>query len=183
MLTAKIYTKELLFIMLWKHMETLKVLINKSTDVNTRNIDNEVPLYKAMNITDNKIHNEIVDILLINGADVNITNNNGYTPSHKAVFTSNWLTVKKLIYHGANINAKDETDKITLHYSRNQQITKLLIQHGADINLQDVYGYSPIFMFDNPESINALLDNGANANILNDMYYSFGTSNKTTTYF
>ncbi|QZW33455.1 MPPV-158 ankyrin repeat protein [Magpiepox virus 2] len=37
-------------------------------------------------------------------------------------------------------------------------------------------------MFDNPESINALLDNGANANILNDMY-SFGTSNKTTTYF
>ncbi|AAR83496.1 CNPV150 ankyrin repeat protein [Canarypox virus] len=153
-----------------RDIETLKVLISKGADVNTRDIDNDVPLYKAMNITDNQIHNEIVDILLRNGADLNITNNYHFTPLHEAVFTSHWLTVKKLIYHGANINAKDETGKTPLHYSRNKQITKLLIQHGADMNLQDVYGYSPMYsMFNSPESINVLLDNGANANILNDV--------------
>lgn len=57
----------------------------------------------------------IVELLLSHHPDVNAKNNQGYTPLHKAVSSKNEELVSILLEHGADVNAKDNRNSTPLH--------------------------------------------------------------------
>ena len=83
---------------------------------------------------DNK--SNILDMLLINGANTNSTYNNGITPLHCAAAFS-IECVKSLLNSQAAVNAITKMGMTPLHIAcayGNIDIVKLLIQNGANIN-------------------------------------------------
>jgi hypothetical protein len=57
------------------------------------------------------------------------------------------IIMKLLIDHGADVNARDDTDETPLHRAaRSGQITRasLLLDHGADVNARDKGKWTPL---------------------------------------
>lgn len=86
---------------------------------------------------------EMTELLIKNGADVNLTSPLG-TPLMNAVTNVwNFDIVKMLIDAGANLNATDKTGKTALFYayaSSNDEVINLLIEKGADTSIKDTDG-------------------------------------------
>ena len=78
--------------------------------------------------------------------------------------------VEILISHGADINAKDESDITPLHYAAKNsdvQIVEFLISHGADIDAKDINDETPLHYAackDRSETAKVLISNGADIN-------------------
>lgn len=76
---------------------------------------------------------EIVRVLLDGGAKVN-ESEMGFTPLHAAVFAGDVETVKLLVSHGANVNARNQIKQTPLTKAKERksvEIQKYLIEHGA----------------------------------------------------
>lgn len=97
------------------------------------------------------------DVLINNGADVNIEDISGKTPLHycaiydlrdmdNELYREGKLLefAKKLILSGAKVNKTDNEGKTPLHYVRNRRMTELLILYNADLNIQDKDGWTPL---------------------------------------
>lgn len=89
---------------------------------------------------------DIVDFLILNGANVNLARRDGTTPlitvaENSIMDKDDQLTiVDKLITSGANINHQDEYGKTPLILateSNSPKIVNILLLSGADINIQD----------------------------------------------
>ena len=91
---------------------------------------------------------QIVDLLLANGANVKVANEWQETPLHLAASIDGSADIlRALLDKGANINALDTDQSTPLHWAANYGITEnieLLLNRGADINVKDVYGYTPL---------------------------------------
>jgi len=59
---------------------------------------------------------DIVEMLLIHGANVNAKNNKGVTPLHIAVLLGAVKIAEMLIKYGAYMNARDDEGNTPLHY-------------------------------------------------------------------
>ena len=69
----------------------------------------------------------------------------GLAPIHHAINHGHFDIVKELIYHGADVNAKNYFNSSALKFavrSGDVNIVKLLVEHGADVNQKDVLGFS-----------------------------------------
>lgn len=98
----------------------------------------------------------VVDLLIKSGADINATDNYGYTPLLYAARRNNYFTMKYLLDKGANISATTKEGETVLMVlvanirnsllSFNERphiildIVKLLASHGVDINAKDKKG-------------------------------------------
>lgn len=85
------------------------------------------------------------ELLIRNGAKVNIEDINGHTPLCEAVWTNSTSLVQALISAGAKITQS----QCLLHYAvlNNQvDIVKLLIKAGSVINLRDSNGNTPLIL-------------------------------------
>ncbi|HET6979805.1 MAG TPA: ankyrin repeat domain-containing protein [Pyrinomonadaceae bacterium] len=94
-------------------------------------------------------HAETVDELLAAGAEVNAPSRETMklTPLASAMATAQNEIAKALINHGANVNAKAESDLTPLHTAAargNIEAATLLLDHGADINAMTADGKKPI---------------------------------------
>lgn len=95
---------------------------------------------------------EIVDLLIKNGADVNMTTEFGETPLHFACSGGNHSdattkVVEFLIDNKANINAvsnQGETPIYQAVYWGNENIVKLLKSKGADLSIKTKEGKTPM---------------------------------------
>lgn len=90
---------------------------------------------------------KMLEILVKNGADVNMLDKQGSAPLHYALET--WLLPPERVLN----------------------IEKFLIDHGADVNLQNADGNTPLHIAVewNYQLAELLLENGANVNIINKM--------------
>ena len=94
-------------------------------------------------------HPETVDALLSAGAEVNAASRERMklTPLASAMATAQNEIARTLIDHGANVNAKAESDLTPLHTAAargNIEAATLLLDHGADINATTTDGKKPI---------------------------------------
>ena len=104
---------------------------------------------------------------LINGADVNIQNEDGDTLLHYAINDENYEIVKLLLEHSANVNAKDYYGDTPLHNTNNYEIAKLLIEYGANVNAKNEFGSTPLHDVSDYNTTKLLIDNGADMNVKN----------------
>ena len=83
------------------------------------------------------------ELLLTNGADVNITNINGDTALILAAYSGHIYICEKLVTYGANTNAKEKhgiSALIWAAYFGHKEICELLITNGTDINTKNIRG-------------------------------------------
>ena len=93
---------------------------------------------------------ELVQLLLKNGADVNLTNQYGATPLHIIVSSNDVESLNLLLKAGSDPNVKDKVFESTpLHFLANSafvnpvpdEITQMilsLLKHGAKVDLEKV---------------------------------------------
>ena len=60
-------------------------------------------------------HEDVVEVLLANGAEVNSKGACESTPLHRAVINFNKALVEVLLANGAEVNAKDQDGETALH--------------------------------------------------------------------
>ncbi|KAL7068099.1 hypothetical protein ACR3K2_15310 [Cryptosporidium serpentis] len=87
-------------------------------------------------------------ILIRNGADINLSLNDGSTALIYAVKKSNLALVALLLLSGADIEKADNLDHTPLLHSIHAgdlEITKFLLQCGADPNIKSRFGLTPLY--------------------------------------
>jgi cytohesin len=108
-------------------------------------------------------NDEMVELLLSKGVNVNEKGDCGNTPLHfasldrwpdemtdrKELKKKYWKTQLCLISYGANVNAKNDRGDIPLHYAVEGsdvsfEYVKLLISKGADVNARNMNGNTPL---------------------------------------
>ncbi len=85
----------------------------------------------------------LIELLIANGANVNVQDEDGNTPLHYG--KDNQETTQLLIANGADVNAKNKEGNTSLHQTKNPKVAQLLIANGADINAKNKWGFTPIF--------------------------------------
>lgn len=134
------------------NMEIIREVIKHTADINVVGYG-KTALHWACDYH----HVEIIDELIILGADVNVKDgDHGSTPLHLAFGKKENATsmeiAKKLVRAGANINATNNDGCTILHWvcqSLNEDIIKELVILGADVNLKDKDGDTPAHIVTN----------------------------------
>ncbi|CAF1011713.1 unnamed protein product [Brachionus calyciflorus] len=88
---------------------------------------------------------QIVNILVKNGATIDLADKDLRTPLRAAVFSGHENVVKILIKSGADVNKTDLENRSILHvatYMGHLSIVNILLQSGASLNHQDLLGRS-----------------------------------------
>jgi ankyrin repeat protein len=161
--------------------EIVSRLIENGADVNTiDSVVDKTPLMHALSNPRPGSHSlEIVSLLLVAGAEVNASNNNGWTPLMYALKESrprshNPEIVSLLLDAGAEVNASNNNGWTPLMYalkesrpgSHSLEVVSLLLETGAEVNASNNNGWTPLMYASSsccptPEIIMLLLDEGA----------------------
>jgi ankyrin repeat protein len=131
------------------------LLLAHKADPNLRNIETWAPLHYVMLYPQPKV---FAEMLLTNGADVEIRDSAGNTPL--CLVSGGKESVELLLDHKANPNAQNEQGKTPLHrlvertFSNGTPIesdlAELLIARGADVNLRTRQGLTPLNLYGVP---------------------------------
>jgi ankyrin repeat protein len=109
-------------------------------------------------------HKEIAELLIAEGADVNVTDGGGDTPLHYAARDGQKEIAELLIAEGAGVNAMKIDGMTPLHYAAingHKEIAELLIAEGAEVNAMDDDGGPPLdWTIAHPETANLLRKHG-----------------------
>ncbi|XP_022758111.1 ankyrin repeat domain-containing protein 50-like [Durio zibethinus] len=84
---------------------------------------------------------------LVEGANVNCKDQNGWTPLHRAAFKGRIESVKVLLNHGAQVNLVDHNGYTPLHCAveaGHVEVALLLIAYGAKANVKRLKGLVPL---------------------------------------
>ncbi len=136
----KLFIKEIKKPTSEQNLNLVRDLINLGT-INTQDDWGVTALHFATEEGDE----EITQMLIEAGADVNIQTNNGWTPLHKATMGGHSEIVQMLIGAGADVNVKDNWDNTPLHlaaYYTREDIAEMLVNAGADQTILNYRGLS-----------------------------------------
>jgi ankyrin repeat protein len=90
---------------------------------------------------------DVVELLLANGARVDVRASGGAMPIHMAALTGQTTLVQMLIAKGAGVDVRT-TDGVTPLYQAAKkdaaEVAELLIDRGADVNARTKSGYTPL---------------------------------------
>ena len=135
----------------------------------------------------------VVQQLLENGADPELSNVFGLSPLHIAAQSGHAEVVRLLLYHGARVNARDVGDNTPLHLASrgpsspncdttdwscrwmlatrgdgHLQVVASLVVAGADVNARDEHARTPLMAAaenGNAEIVQVLLNHGADPSL------------------
>ncbi|MCX5636959.1 MAG: ankyrin repeat domain-containing protein, partial [Planctomycetota bacterium] len=126
--------------------ELVTFLINKGLDVNQTNNQGLTAIQQILNLScvaDNDQKEEVVKILITNGANTNVFDQNGYMPLHDAVRLNLPKVVYFLVKNGADINAQSKNMETPLHVAVGHgysPVIKVLLEAGARRDILNKYG-------------------------------------------
>ena len=91
----------------------------------------------------------LISELLQRGADIQLADDEGYTPLHAAVDSKYRECITILLENGADVNAKDCWGNVPLNRTEPADIDviELLLKNGADCTVKNNYGSAPIDVF------------------------------------
>jgi len=182
-----------------KRKDLAELLIQRGADVNTIDKWGHTPLYFALVRYDDL---DIMNILIANGAEVDIKHPGGETVLMSAAKAGRTEAVKLLLEAGANVNAKNDRGQTALHrmldtrnsdYNNSLQLkdtVELLLAKGADVNLKDKDGRTPWHLAAESadgDIVKLLLDKGARVSEKDDesgftaLHHAARFGNKNTT--
>lgn len=137
--------------------------------------NNSVDIFeRALSLLYNKKEEDLFS--LINEIEDEITNVNGRSLLHYAIFEKKLNLLEELLRKGYDVNSKDSDGWTPLHYAvqdNRVDFVNLLLKYKADINAKDGYGNTVIaratFSAEgNGDIIRLLIDKGADPKIPND---------------
>ena len=114
-----------------------------------------------------------IKLLVQNGAIVDLGDEIGYQPIHRACYAGNLAIVKFLVEQGADVSANSNSGKKPIHeacYSGNLALIKFLIDQGAEINPIGSFGDRPIHVAcDNGhlDLVKFFIENGVAVDVVN----------------
>jgi ankyrin repeat protein len=144
-------------------IETAKVLLPKTKVLNPQK--NGMTLLHMIAIGQNNA--AAIELLIANGVDIEVRNEQGFTPLHTAVSMKSEAAIQTLLKCGANIEAKNLVGSTALQMtalSGDERIANLLIEHRANLNAVSNGGCTPLHfatLGDNKETVRLLLEKGA----------------------
>ena len=160
------------------YFDVMRYLLEHGIDADAQaNTEYSTPLHLA------SYHGgfKVAQLLLDNGADVNMRNKNGQTPLHGTLvgmtdgFDDYYFdAVRFLLEHGADIHALDNDHGTPLHavaQSGSTKAARLLLRHGADVHSLNNMHSTPLHFAlksGNAELTRLLLEHGADVHALND---------------
>jgi len=165
------YAREIYHYIENRNAEVSKMIINglKTPVFGTENCYmTGVPKTTFINMAIVNDMNEILELLIKKGADVNKPGNYGLAPVILASWLDKKTALKILIASGANINSKSPDGTSALMFAAmagHNDVIKFLLDHGADINYKNEYGFSALseaIKCFRTESVELLKKNGAN---------------------
>ena len=128
-------------------IDIIKTLLVKGAEVNAQDKNGDSALLRPAPSRDKK--NEILQLLLSNGADPRLVDNNGRNVLMKASDLEEDV-IKRLIKSGAQVNAVDENgwtalmhavkNDSTVRYYRNDKYIRKLLSLGADTTIKNKMG-------------------------------------------
>ncbi|MEN6574693.1 MAG: ankyrin repeat domain-containing protein [Phycisphaerales bacterium] len=114
---------------------------------------------------------DVIEVLLAKGADVNVRCKDGTTPLHLASRMGEKNAVELLLFHGADVNAQDQRGSTPLHSAalryNSTEVVGVLIDCGGDVNAKAQDGSTPLHCAtqqSNPSVAILLIEKGANVN-------------------
>lgn len=157
------------------------ILIEKDRCINHKNKQGMSPLMLFSKYSNLPYNLEIMEFLLLNGADPNLVGR-GYTAiAHSAMCNDSPDAIRLLLDYGADINVTQKDGYSPLmavcQFTENRRtpdIIKTLIELGADINQVTTKG-SPLSLAvvsGSLDKVTILLDYGADVNLLNSFGYT-----------
>lgn len=114
-------------------VETVRCLLERGADVNAVNSENENALMLLLGVRDctySRQHSDAIDalakLLIDAGADVNLTNRQGFTALHAAAKYGYFKAAKSLLNAGAVAKVKDIHGKTPFDYARDNRHSSLV---------------------------------------------------------
>ena len=124
--------------------EIAQLLIERGANLTSQDWMHRTPLHMASSWVSAKT----VLLSIRRRADVNGQDDSIIISSH-TILPVKTATVRLLIDHGAEVNAKDQTKSTPLHLASSVgsiDTVRLLIDHGAEVTAQDVHRMTPLHM-------------------------------------
>lgn len=141
------------------------MLIENGADIELPNEDGHTALYSAC------IRGQIETCRhLIDKAELNSKNNDGWTPFHVASYLGHVAIVELLIEKGANIEIlnNDGGNALLIAAAHGKTEVAMLLSSRMDLNFQNEKGWTPInaaSMYGHVDIVRLLVDNGADVEI------------------
>lgn len=146
-----------------KSLEMGEFLISKGIDINKKDEHGKTALFRMND-------SEIFNMLINNGANINITENSGSTPLLTALSRGKLDWAITLIEKGADISAVSNNGYNALFATvqarkTNHEILDTLIKNGLDINSRDNKGKTAIMHTRDATTLGTLIERGADINL------------------
>ena len=128
-----------------EYCEKLLQYIDQGHDINIKNYS--YCKNTILHLASSYNHIPVINVLLDNGADINLKNDDGNTSLHIACNFGLYNVALKLIEAGADVNLANNQNNTPLHlacYRNHEKITSLLIKSGSDLNIKNVNGNTPL---------------------------------------